>query len=177
MELSSSKKSKKFIATAVFASFCFLATLTGGFAEAAPVKTVASSAKHIKTSYKKSKKLKKKRKRYRRRRSLAKRRISISRGAQRTVSVEPIIRQVGAEYWPDPAQLDALVWICAHEATVPGTISKNGKWKGLFQLANPPHWMVLGDAASETKAGCEYIKRRYGTPLAAKAFHQRRGWY
>ncbi len=105
-----------------------------------------------------------------------KRQPSVSRGGARSVNVEPIIREVGAAYWPDPAQLDALVWICSHECTTPGVVNPRGFY-GLFQLHNPPAWMVLGDAASETKAGCEYIRRRYGTPLAAKAWWVSHRWY
>jgi hypothetical protein len=103
-------------------------------------------------------------------------RVRVSRGAVRTFPAEPTVRQVGVTYWSDEAQLDALVWICCHESIRPGAVSANG-CKGLFQLINPPRWMKLGDAASETKAGCEYIQRRYGTPSKAKSFWLGHGWY
>ncbi len=102
---------------------------------------------------------------------------TVSRGSPRSINAESIIRETGAAYWPNPAQLDALVWISAHECTTPGRINPRGGYYGLFQLHSPPAWMVLGDAASETKAGCEYIRRRYGSPLAAKAWWVRHHWY
>jgi hypothetical protein len=37
--------------------------------------------------------------------------------------------------------------------------------------------MKLGDPLTEAKAGCEYIKRRYKSPLKAKAFWLRHRWY
>jgi len=101
---------------------------------------------------------------------------SSSRGGRGSFAAEPIVREVGATYWASQEELDALVWIVKHECTTPGTVAR-GKYHGLFQLRYPPSWMVLGDAASETHAGCQYIKRRYGTPLKAKAFWQSRGWY
>jgi len=101
---------------------------------------------------------------------------SSSRGGRGSFAVEPVVREVGATYWASQEELDALVWIVKHECTTPGTVAR-GKYHGLFQLRYPPSWMVLGDAASETHAGCQYIKRRYGTPLKAKAFWQSRGWY
>jgi hypothetical protein len=101
--------------------------------------------------------------------------VTVSRGSQRQ-SVEEIVKEVGSEYWVDPAELEALMWICKHESTRPGVVSRTG-CKGLFQLKNPPAWMILGDAASEAKAGCEYIKRRYKTPSKAKSFWLSRHWY
>ncbi|KKR32710.1 MAG: hypothetical protein UT66_C0057G0008 [candidate division CPR2 bacterium GW2011_GWC1_39_9] len=102
--------------------------------------------------------------------------IKVSRGGKRTHPYEAQIKEAGKEYWTDPAELDALVWISAHECMEPGTIARK-KYKGLFQLSDPPDWMKLGDPASETKAGCEYIKQRYRTPLKAKAFRMSNGWY
>lgn len=110
--------------------------------------------------------------------SRARSRALTSRGADREHPYESVIKQIGALYWSDPAELDALVWISAHESTVPGKYGGAGKkYVGLFQLGNPPAWMERGDPASETRAGCEYIKRRYDTPLKAKAFWLKRGWY
>lgn len=99
-----------------------------------------------------------------------------SRGANREHPYESVIKQIGALYWTDPSELDALVWVSAHECRKPGVVSRTG-CVGLFQLRYPPAWMERGDPASETRAGCEYIKRRYGTPLKAKAFWLNRGWY
>jgi hypothetical protein len=101
--------------------------------------------------------------------------VNVSRGSSRD-DVEATVREVGNGYWPEEDQLDALVWIYKHECVKPGVVSKGG-YQGLFQLGNPPDWMVLGDAASEAKAGCEYIKRRYKTPLSAKAFWLKHHWY
>ncbi|MBI4734112.1 MAG: hypothetical protein HY779_04765 [Rubrobacteridae bacterium] len=101
--------------------------------------------------------------------------VTVSRGSSRA-DVEATIREVGSQYWTDSAELDALIWVNKHESVRPGVVSRGG-CKGLFQLKNPPKWMVLGDAASETKAGCEYIKRRYKTPSRAKAFWQSHHWY
>ncbi len=100
--------------------------------------------------------------------------VIVSRGAPR--SYWPVIEKVGSLYWKDPAELKALHWIQQHECNTPGIINQYG-CKGLFQLKNPPKWMILGDAASETRAGCEYVKRRYGSPLKAKSFWLRKGWY
>ncbi len=101
--------------------------------------------------------------------------VKTNRGEPRTNWWEPTVREVGLSFWPEPAQLDALVWIGNHEG-YPGAVNRLG-CRGIFQLMNPPSWMVLGDPASETKAGCEYIKRRYGTPLNAQRFWRSRGWY
>ncbi|PJA00597.1 hypothetical protein COX76_01395 [Candidatus Kaiserbacteria bacterium CG_4_10_14_0_2_um_filter_50_16] len=108
---------------------------------------------------------------------LAQRRhVVVSRGTPR--SCRDIIKRVGKLYWADEANLNALVWIANKESGCrPGAISKSGKYKGMFQLGSPPKWMGLGDAASETRAGCEYIKSRYGNPPAAKKHHLRFNWY
>lgn len=138
-----------------------------------------SSAKAQQIAYKKpvaKKKVVKKKKRYTKRK-YKNRRLRVSRGADRVHPYAAQIKAAGATYWSDPAELEALVWISARECMKPGGVSPNGKYKGLFQLGSPPSWMVLGDAASETRAGCEYIKRRYGTPLKAKAFKMSHGWY
>jgi hypothetical protein len=101
--------------------------------------------------------------------------VTVSRGNSRS-DIEATIKEVGSGYWTDTGELDALIWVNKHESVRPGIVSKGG-CKGLFQLKNPPKWMVLGDPASETKAGCEYIKRRYKTPSRAKAFWQSHHWY
>ena len=108
---------------------------------------------------------------------LAQRRhVVVSRGTPR--SCHDIIKRVGKLYWADEPSLNMLVWIANKESGCrPGTVSKTGKYKSMFQLGNPPKWMVLGDAASETRAGCEYIKRRYGNPSAAKKHHLCFNWY
>jgi len=102
--------------------------------------------------------------------------VHVSRGSQR--NYHDIIRQVGKGYWAADEQLDALCWISDHESRRPGVRNSIG-CVGLFQLKNPPKWMIVGDAASETKAGCEYILHRkgYGTPLKAKAFWLKHHWY
>lgn len=132
-------------------------------------------SKHKKKKYKhkKYKKKKSKHKKYKRHKL---KRVTVSRGSMRACDVEAAVRRVGASYWPSKADQNALVWIYKHECVTPGVISSAGYY-GLFQLGNPPSWMVLGDPASETKAGCEYIKRRYGNPSKAMAFKKRRGWY
>jgi hypothetical protein len=100
---------------------------------------------------------------------------TVSRGMVR-MSIEDIVRSVGDDYWNTPGELEALVWIWKHESVRPGIVSRTG-CKGLFQLKNPPKWMKLGDPLTEAKAGCEYIKRRYKSPMRAKAFWQRHHWY
>lgn len=142
---------------------------------AAPQQIKYRYKRHYKYRYKRHYKYRYKRHYRTNRKHWARRRYSVSRGSSRA-NVEPVIREVGAAYWPDPAELDALVWICAHECTTPGVVNPRGFY-GLFQLHSPPSWMILGDAASETKAGCEYIRRRYGSPLAAKAWWVRHRWY
>lgn len=95
-----------------------------------------------------------------------------------TSPVTSVITNVGGNYWKDDVNLNALVWIANKESKLKvGAVSKSGKYKGLFQLGSPPRWMVLGDATSETKAGCEYIKTRYKTPLKAKLFWINNSWY
>ena len=106
-----------------------------------------------------------------------KRKQTVSRGTDRSHPYASVIRSVGRKYWTDNANLDALVWISAHECIKPGGLSKSGKYKGLFQLGNSPKWMILGDAESETKAGCEYIVGRYRTPVEAKQFWLSHRWY
>ncbi|MHB8842096.1 MAG: hypothetical protein ACYC56_09995 [Candidatus Aquicultor sp.] len=138
------------------------------------VSTKKTTKKHKKKKHKKKKHKKKKKKK--RRHSHRGRRVVVSRGAYRSCDVEAAVRRVGATYWPSKADQDALVYIYKHECVTPGTISSAGYY-GLFQLGNPPKWMVLGDPASEARAGCEYIKRRYGNPSKAMAFKKKRGWY
>jgi len=134
------------------------------------------SSKKASHKYKKKKHKKKKYKKKKRKHSHRVRRVTVSRGAMRSCDVEVAVRRVGATYWPSKADQDALVWIYKHECVTPGVISSAGYY-GLFQLGNPPGWMVLGDPASEAKAGCEYIKRRYGNPSKAMSFKKKRGWY
>ena len=106
---------------------------------------------------------------------LAQRRhVVVSRGAPR--SFWPIIEKVGSLYWDDAEELKALHWIQRHECNTPGYVNAHG-CVGLMQLKNPPSWMQRGDPASETRAGCEYIKRRYGNPSAAKKHHLCFNWY
>ncbi len=97
-----------------------------------------------------------------------------NRGTSR--SFWPIIEKVGSQYWPNSEQLIALHWIQRHECNTPGKVNAYG-CVGLGQLKNPPKWMVRGNAESEIKAMCEYIKRRYGTPLKAKSFWLHHNWY
>lgn len=93
------------------------------------------------------------------------------------------IRTIGSQYWKDEANLQALIWIARKESSLtPGVVNPSSRCFGLFQI-HPVHrdlWMIMkrgGCPIGETKAGCIYIKRRYGTPLKAKAFWLKKGWY
>lgn len=93
-------------------------------------------------------------------------------------------KQLAASYgWDSGAQWDALVWVWDHES------GWNNKAKnpssgayGIPQAlpaskmgadANPP----TSSASAQIKWGLSYIKSRYGSPVAAKAFWQSHNWY
>lgn len=97
---------------------------------------------------------------------------------------QAIGKQLAASYgWDSGAEWDALVWVWDHES------GWNNKAKnpssgayGIPQAlpaskmgaeANPP----TSSASAQIKWGLAYIKKRYHSPVGAKAFWQSHHWY
>lgn len=83
------------------------------------------------------------------------------------------------EYGWSGAEWDALYWIVQHESGWRSTaVNKSSGACGLFQ-AYPcsklgSNWQDLNH---QITWGLNYIKKRYGSPTAAKAFWLQKGWY
>lgn len=100
----------------------------------------------------------------------------------------PIVEQVEmvfARHGFTGAEWEAAKWIIQKESgwSPTATNPSSGAY-GLFQF-NPMGGNTLGaylpdrspDPAVQADAGARYIKDRYGSPTAAKAFWQQNGWY
>ena len=100
----------------------------------------------------------------------------------------PVVDQVEAVFAKHGftgAEWDAAKWIIQKESnwSTTATNPSSGAF-GLFQF-NPMGGDTLGtylpsrstDPAVQGDAGARYIKDRYGTPTAAKAFWEQNGWY
>lgn len=77
-----------------------------------------------------------------------------------------------------------LAWIMAQESEgIPGRLNPSSKAAGLFQIAVVNHDLFpngkasIGNATDECRAGIRYIRQRYHTAAAAKAFWQQHHWY
>lgn len=93
------------------------------------------------------------------------------------------VMQAAAGYgWNIGAQWGALDWLVNRESSWnPLAQNPASTAFGLFQFLDST-WRTVGftksaDPNVQAAAGLKYIAMRYGTPLAAKAFHQSNGWY
>lgn len=59
----------------------------------------------------------------------------------------------------------------------PSAANPSSSARGLFQKMTSIHGPVEGSIAGQAKWGLNYIRRRYGSPSRALAFHNRNGWY
>ncbi|WP_353740065.1 transglycosylase SLT domain-containing protein [Phosphitispora fastidiosa] len=86
------------------------------------------------------------------------------------------IAGVGAD-WAEP-----LAWIIGEESSGnPTAQNPKSTAYGLMQFLDST-WGNYGyqktsDPVKQVVAGIDYIKKRYGTPQKAVAFHQQNGWY
>lgn len=83
--------------------------------------------------------------------------------------------------WDNGSNWDALQWIISKESSWnPNAQNPNSTAYGLFQFLDGT-WSQFGkktsDPGLQTDYGLRYIKSRYGSPDAARAFHQNYGWY
>ncbi|MCS5479839.1 tape measure protein [Corynebacterium sp. YIM 101645] len=95
------------------------------------------------------------------------------------------VEQVFARHGFTGADWDAAKWIVQRESTWnPTAVNPSSGAFGLFQF-NPMGGNTLGaylpdrnpDPAVQADAGARYMKDRYGSPSAAKAFWEQNGWY
>ncbi|MCQ9367335.1 tape measure protein [Brevibacterium sp. 91QC2O2] len=89
------------------------------------------------------------------------------------------VRSVAALYgWGSGAQWDAIDWLVSHESSWnQNSANPTTSARGLFQKMTSMHGPVEKTAAGQAGWGLKYIKSRYGTPTAAKAFWQGHNYY
>lgn len=89
------------------------------------------------------------------------------------------VRQVAARYgWGDGPEWEAIKWIVQKESTWdPGAANSRSSARGLFQKMTSYHGPVEPTPAGQANWGLNYIRGRYGSPTAAKAFHMANGSY
>jgi hypothetical protein len=93
---------------------------------------------------------------------------------------EALGKLLAAPYgWATGAQWAAINWIFTDESHWSDTVKNpNSDAAGIAQNINGfgPGYED-GNAAQQILWGYNYIKERYGTPVAAQAFHEANGWY
>jgi hypothetical protein len=104
-------------------------------------------------------------------------------GASGSAEIRSLVQKRAAQYgWDKGGNWDALQWIISKESSWnPKAQNPNSTAYGLFQFLDGT-WGDFGaskssDPGVQTDAGLRYIRSRYGTPEAARAFHQNNGWY
>lgn len=94
-------------------------------------------------------------------------------------AVKAQVKQAAMLYgWGFGEQWKAIDWLVEHESGW-NMHAKNptSSAEGLFQKMTSIHGPVEKTAAGQAGWGLKYIKSRYGTPTAAKAFWQSHHWY
>lgn len=92
--------------------------------------------------------------------------------------ISRLIRASNAQGW----QSEDLLWIVKKESGFrPNAQNKRSSAYGLFQFLNRT-WKSYGcvktsNVDEQIRCGVLYIKKRYGTPTAARAHHNQKGWY
>ncbi|WIC89785.1 tape measure protein [Gordonia phage Sapo] len=85
--------------------------------------------------------------------------------------------------WDTGAQWDAVDWIVNKESSWnKDALNPSSKAYGYFQFLGSTRQAYLPQpspvaADVQGRAGAKYLKDRYGTPLDAKAFHEKNNWY
>lgn len=103
-------------------------------------------------------------------------------------SVQDQVRAVAAQYggfslngWAGGNQWDALNWIINHESSWnPSAKNPSSTARGLFQLLYEPGTSIpygVHDVKTQARDGLDYIKGRYGNPVAAMEFWKSHNWY
>ena len=97
--------------------------------------------------------------------------------------IQKQVQSIANEYgWGEGEQWEALSWIIQKESGwKPNAQNKTSTAYGLFQFLDMTRTSYncpkTADVEIQTKCGIRYIQARYGTPLEAQKFHQRKNWY
>jgi hypothetical protein len=90
--------------------------------------------------------------------------------------IHSTIRAVTREYGYNTANVNAMLWLSDKESGDSPRCVYRGHY-GLFQMT----WGLVGsrwrNPGWNTRRALKYIGHRYGSPLAAKRFWLRHGWY
>ena len=94
-------------------------------------------------------------------------------------SVISQVRDVAKRFgWDSGDQWTALSQLINKESSWdPSAANPSSSARGLFQKMTSIHGPVESTAGGQANWGLNYIKRSYGTPAAAWAFHKRNNWY
>ena len=94
-------------------------------------------------------------------------------------SVISQVRDVAKRFgWDSGDQWTALSQLINKESSWnPNAANPSSSARGLFQKMTSIHGPVESTAGGQANWGLNYIKRSYGTPAAAWAFHKRNNWY
>lgn len=89
------------------------------------------------------------------------------------------VRSVASNYgWDKGNEWKALVRLVQKESSWnPKAANPTSSARGLFQKMTSLHGAVEKNAKGQAKWGLNYIKKRYGSPSKALAFHLRNNWY
>lgn len=92
--------------------------------------------------------------------------------------VKPIVQWMAGERGWTGAEWDALNWILMKESGYkPWAANPTSSARGLFQKMTSLHGAVENTVEGQARWGMDYIAKRYGSPLKAKQFWERNGWY
>ena len=94
-------------------------------------------------------------------------------------SVISQVRDVAKRFgWDSGDQWTALSQLINKESSWnPNAANPSSSARGLFQKMTSIHGPVESTAGGQANWGLNYIKRSYGSPSAAWAFHKRNNWY
>lgn len=100
-------------------------------------------------------------------------------GSPQAIAIKGYAFKQAANYgWSDAANLDALDKLWTRESGWnPNAVNPSSGAAGIPQALGHGHVFNLGDVPAQVNWGLNYIKARYGSPLAAWAHEQLRGWY
>ncbi len=94
-------------------------------------------------------------------------------------NVQKQVRAVAQKYgWGLGSQWGALDWLINKESGWnPNAANPSSSARGLFQKMTSVHGPLESTVEGQAKWGLDYIKGRYGNPVAAQMFHQGHGYY
>ncbi len=107
----------------------------------------------------------------------------VKKSLQPQSDVQKQVQAIAGEYgWGNGEQWEALSWIIQKESgwRVDAQNPKSTAFS-LFQFLDQT-WKSYGcvknnEVENVTRCGIKYIQKRYGSPIGAKAFHLKKGWY